>query len=179
MHLSLQVTVAPSRLQQQRDAANPPVSTKCVAPADVGAVLILFGNNVEKAFHSVACACLCIQGESERFVCGFCALRQNPVGCGHLCMVPLNPRAVLSVVEQCQSLFLFIRSYCMIVSVGIISLQLEVAAGAGCCRWTGYMCRAGGTSQLPGLLSNVMDSTGRGCFPGLFQGLLGSCPPGD
>lgn len=101
-------------------------------------------------------------------MCGFCALRQNPVGRGHLCMVPLNPRVVLSVVEQSLSLFLFIRSYCMIISVAIIYLQLEVAAGAGCCRLTGYMCRAGGTSQPPGLLSNVVDSTGGGCSPGLF-----------
>lgn len=92
--------------------------------------------------------------------------------------VPLNPRVVLSVVEQCLSLFLFISSYCMIISVSIIYLQLKVAVGAACCRLPRCMCRAGGASQPPGLLSNV-DSTGGGCPPGLLQGLLGSCSPGD
>lgn len=130
---------------------------------------------------SLGCLCVsvCIQHESECFVCSFCALRQNPMGRGHLCMVPLNPRVVLSVVEQCLSLFLFIRSYCMIISVSIIYLQLKVAVGAACCRLPGCMCRAGGASQPPGLLSNVVDSTGGGCPPGLLQGLLGSCSPGD
>lgn len=88
---------------------------------------------------------------------------------------PSESQAVLSVAEQYLSFFLFTRSYCTIISVGIIYLQLEVAVGAGCCRLD--VCA--GQVVPPGLQSNVVNSTGGDCCPGLLQGLLGSCPTGD